>query len=39
MGRGGEKLTDEEILPGLSQLDGEQLSDVELSIEVVELKN
>ena len=39
MGRRSERLTDEEILPGLSQLNGEKISEVELSIEVVELKN
>ena len=39
MGRRSESLSDEEILPGLSQLNDEQLSDVELSIEVVDLNN
>ena len=39
IGRRGEKLTDEEILPGFSQLNGEPLPEVELNIEMVEIKN
>ncbi len=39
MGRRSDRLTDEEIVPGLSETGGEPVADAELSIEVIELND
>ena len=37
MGRRAERLTDEEIIPGLSEIGGEPVNDIELTLEITDL--